>query len=408
MRVGTHRGKWSAVSGYLEGEEQPLLRAVKEIREELGLSGNQIKPVRAGEILRVFDEENDTVWVVHPFLFEAKSKTVQLDWENTEYKWIYPNELGSYETVPKLKETFDRVRYDSQASPESLRKVMSGVEELVRDKVHGASFQGRRAVKLLLDTVNASDTRNADDLFSDLMLVSSRLRNAQPAMANVWNMTGQLLHLVDIERKNTISVEELKRVVAKLGQKVLEESEEAAEDASRNTVQILPQEGKVLTHSYSRTVFRALELGSKSGRGFEVYATESYPGNEGKQLANDLVALGVPVKLIADSAVNSIMPRLKLVLVGADSVLRNGSLIHKVGTRNIAIEAKNHGIPVCSACETTKFNVSNFLGYPSKIAENIFDVTPAEYLSKFITEHGQVETVNVEERIRKLVMEIYP
>jgi translation initiation factor 2B subunit (eIF-2B alpha/beta/delta family) len=213
---------------------------------------------------------------------------------------------------------------------------------------------------------------------------------------------------VDIERRNTISVEELKRVIAELSQKTLEETEEAAEDTSRNTVHILPQEGKVLTHSYSSTVLRALELGSKSGRGFEVYATESYPGNEGKQLAKDLVALGVPVKLIADSAVNSIMPRLKLVLVGADSVLHNGALIHKIGTKNIAIEAKKHGIPVCSACETTKFSVSDFLGYHPRITEDTFDVTPAECLSKFITEHGQLETINVEERIRELVMEIYP
>lgn len=407
-RVGTHRGRWSAVSGYLEGEEKPFQRAVTEVQEEVGLSGGQINPIRAGETFRVFDEENETVWVIHPFLFEATSKSVRLDWENTEYKWIDPKELDSYATVPKLKETFDRVRYDYQASPESQKEVLSGVEELATDRIHGASFQGRRAVELLLASVKASDASDADDLFSDLMLVSLRLRNAQPAMANVWNMVGRLLHLVDLEKKNVIPIEELKRLSAEFGQKILKQAEKAAEDAAQNTVHTLPDDGKVLTHSYSSTVFRALELGLKTGRAFQVYATESYPGMEGKQFARDLGALGVPVKLIADSTVNSIMPHLNLVLVGADSVLHNASLIHKVGTRNIAIEAKKHGIPVCSASETTKFSVADFLGYPLRIADDMFDVTPAEYLSHFITEHGRVKPTSVEEQLRELVTEIYP
>ena len=35
-KVGTHKGKWAAVSGYLEGSEDPLQRAQIEIQEELG------------------------------------------------------------------------------------------------------------------------------------------------------------------------------------------------------------------------------------------------------------------------------------------------------------------------------------------------------------------------------------
>ena len=407
QKVGTHRGRWSAVSGYLEGEEEPQQRAVTEIQEELGLTKEQVKLVRAGPILRAFDQETDTVWVIHPFLFEATSNTVQLDWENTEYKWINPKELDSYQTVPRLREVYDRVRYPFQTVPESLTQVLHGVEELSRDRIHGASFLGHRTIELLQATVKASDANDADQLFSHLLLVSSRLRKAQPAMANVWNLTGQVLHHIDSKR-NVAPVVEFKRLVEEQSQKILEQAEDAAEDASRNTAHILPEDGIVLTHSYSSTVYRALELGSKSGKAFQVYATESYPGMEGKHLAEDLVALGVPVKLIADSAVNSIIPHLNLVLVGADSVLQNGSLTHKVGTRNIAIAAKRHGILVGSVCESTKFSVADFLGDQSEISKDIFDVTPAEYVSYYVTEEGRVEPSSVEEKIRELVMELYP
>lgn len=407
QKVGTHQGKWSAVSGHLEGDEDPLQRAVTEIQEEIGLTREQVNLVRAGQILRAFDQETDNVWVIHPFLFEATSNKVQLDWENTEYKWINPKELNSFQTVPKLQEAYDRVRYPIQTVPESLNQVLHGVEEFARERIHGASFLGHRAIELLQATAKASQANDPDQLFSHLLIVSLRLRKAQPAMANVWNLIGHLLHLIESKR-NTVPVEEFKRLVAEHSQKILEQAEDAAEDASRNTAHILPEDGIVLTHSYSSTVYRALELGFKSGKAFQVYATESYPGMEGERLAEDLIALGVQVKLIADSAVNSIIPHLNLVLVGADSVLQDGSLIHKIRTRNIAIAAKRQGIPVWSVCETTKFSVADFLGDHPEISKDIFDVTPAEYVSYYVTEEGRVEPGSVEGKIRELVKEIYP
>ena len=182
---------------------------------------------------------------------------------------------------------------------------------------------------------------------------------------------------------------ELKGICIEIAEEILQAAKEASEDSSRNTAHILPQTGHVLTHSYSSAVLRSLELGMKSGKGFEVYATESYPGMEGKELAKDLVALGIPVKLIPDSSVDSIISTIDSVLVGADSVLRDGSLIHKVGTRGIAIAARKSGVPFHSTCETMKFSVADFLGESPEFAWNLFDLTPSEYIDDFITEMGQ-------------------
>ncbi len=407
QKVGTHRGQWSAVSGYLEGNEQPVTRAVTEIREEVGLSDDQINLIREGEVLRAFDEETDTVWVIHPFLFEAKSTTVQLDWENSEYRWIEPNQLASHETVPKLRETFDRVHYDLQATPETLAGVLHGVGEVSGDRVHGANFLGRQALQLLSASAQASDAKDTGALFYHLLLIFLRLRRAQPAMANVWNLTGKLLQAVDRERATVASVDELKTRVKELGQRIGKAAASASEDASRNTAQILPKDGVVVTHSYSSTVLRSLELGFKSGKVFQVFATESYPGMEGKQLAKDLIALGIPVRLVADSAVLSIIPRANLVLVGADSVLKDGSLVHKTGTGNIAITAKKYGIPFCSSCETAKFSTQDFLGERLTFPTDVFDLTPARFVSNYITQDGDVEPGNVEKRMMDMQNEIY-
>jgi 8-oxo-dGTP pyrophosphatase MutT (NUDIX family) len=107
--VGTYQGRWAGVSGYLEKDDQPITRALKELEEEVGLGTKDIQLIRSGEPLRVLDKKNDVTWIVYPFLFESKTDVVTVDWEHREYKWVDPSELTSYETVPMLKETFDRV-----------------------------------------------------------------------------------------------------------------------------------------------------------------------------------------------------------------------------------------------------------------------------------------------------------
>jgi len=103
-KVRTYKGKWACVSGYLEENEEALERAYIEIEEETGLKRDDVKLIKAGEPIEFYDEKEKMSWRVHPFLFEAKRRDVKIDWEHTEYKWIYPEEIVKYETVPKLKE----------------------------------------------------------------------------------------------------------------------------------------------------------------------------------------------------------------------------------------------------------------------------------------------------------------
>ncbi len=103
-KVRTYKGKWACVSGYLEENEEALERAYIEIEEETGLKRDDVKLIKAGEPIEFYDEKEKMSWRVHPFLFEAKRRDVKIDWEHTEYKWIYPEEIVKYETVPKLKD----------------------------------------------------------------------------------------------------------------------------------------------------------------------------------------------------------------------------------------------------------------------------------------------------------------
>jgi len=107
--VGTYRGRWAAVSGYLE-EAFPLAQAYREIEEETGLTPEQVSLLRTGEPLEVLDAEAGRRWIVHPFLFEVRPDApVQVDWEHTEARWVRPEEVFAFDTVPQLAEALMQV-----------------------------------------------------------------------------------------------------------------------------------------------------------------------------------------------------------------------------------------------------------------------------------------------------------
>ena len=110
QRVGTYRGKWAGVSGYIEEGKKPVEQAWVEIKEETVLDSGDVELVGEGLPLEVVDAELGRKWIVHPFRFRVlKPEKIRIDWEHTEAKWIAPEDIDKHETVPKLLEAWERV-----------------------------------------------------------------------------------------------------------------------------------------------------------------------------------------------------------------------------------------------------------------------------------------------------------
>ena len=106
--VGSFKGKWAAVSGYIE--TTALEQAYTEIAEETGLQPDEVELVSAGRPVKA--EGEGSGWLVHPFLFGIEDRDrIRLDWEHSQMRWIKPEEIGGYDTVPMLKEALAEV-YD--------------------------------------------------------------------------------------------------------------------------------------------------------------------------------------------------------------------------------------------------------------------------------------------------------
>jgi 8-oxo-dGTP pyrophosphatase MutT (NUDIX family) len=95
---------WAGISGIIEGNEEPLYRAKKEIHEETNITEDQITLIRAAVQMRTESPQYENhEWLIFPFLFSVKNPKIKLNWENSEYQWITPSDLKKFEIVPSLE-----------------------------------------------------------------------------------------------------------------------------------------------------------------------------------------------------------------------------------------------------------------------------------------------------------------
>ncbi|KAL1932259.1 hypothetical protein VTP01DRAFT_9315 [Rhizomucor pusillus] len=156
------------------------------------------------------------------------------------------------------------------------------------------------------------------------------------------------------------------------------------------------------------------------------YCTETRPYNQGSRLtAYELVYEDIPSTLICDSMVSALLrlnPGVQAIIVGADRVAANGDTANKIGTYQLAITAKHHGILFIVAAPSTSIDLHTATGEQITIEErparelvnvtgilenkqsatvrtaadgiNVwnpsFDVTPSSLISAIVTEKGVV------------------
>ena len=135
--------------------------------------------------------------------------------------------------------------------------------------------------------------------------------------------------------------------------------------------------------------------------------TRSGPGSTGVRIADELGHLGMPVTFVDDAAAGLYAAGASKVMVGADRVCADSTLINGIGTYQLALVANKAGIPFYVLCETLKCDPrlsSNEVDLEEKEASEViepgrlptkvrvknpyFDITPMELITGVVTENG--------------------
>jgi methylthioribose-1-phosphate isomerase len=171
--------------------------------------------------------------------------------------------------------------------------------------------------------------------------------------------------------------------------------------------------GSLATIDYG-TALGVLRVAHERGKRIHVFLDETRPRLQGAALsAWELAQLGIPHTVIVDGASGLVMSRRAITccLVGCDRVAANGDVANKIGTYNLALVARAHGVPFYVAAPRSTVDLATACGADIEIEERppteithlggtaiapagtpvfnpAFDVTPAELITAIITEHG--------------------
>lgn len=149
--------------------------------------------------------------------------------------------------------------------------------------------------------------------------------------------------------------------------------------------QRFPDVREVVTLSRSQSVLDALFAPGRIRRRLRVSVLESLPGGEGREFAKDLRAAGLTARVIPDAQGVEAVKAADLLILGADAIFSDGSVIHKVGTRSLARTASRAGVPVIVVAGRSKFTGRPA---PHRALPPRFDRTPSRWISEVWTDAG--------------------
>ncbi len=252
--------------------------------------------------------------------------------------------------------------------------------------------------------------------------ICARLAATRPTAVNLFWAIDRMKALFANLAESDVPLDQIKERLLAEAHAMYEEDIAACKAMGAHGAALLPEEGGVLTHCNAGalatcgygTALGVIRAAVERGKRIHVFADETRPFLQGARLtAWELMADGIPTTVICDNMAASLMRQGKIqaVVVGADRIAANGDAANKIGTYNVAILAREHGIPFYVAAPWSTIDLATATGdaipieeRPAKevthhagkqltpngvgICNPAFDVTPAKYITAIITERG--------------------
>ncbi|HHW4678892.1 MAG TPA: S-methyl-5-thioribose-1-phosphate isomerase [Xylella sp.] len=168
------------------------------------------------------------------------------------------------------------------------------------------------------------------------------------------------------------------------------------------------------------TALGVIRAGVAQGHIVRVFAGETRPWLQGARLTVwELQQDGIEATLIADSAAAHLMKSgvVQWVVVGADRICANGDIANKIGTYQLAIAARHHGVKFMVVASSATVDMATATGDAIEIEQReagellsvsgvrtvaegivawnpVFDVTPCGLIDAIVTERGVIHSPN--------------
>jgi translation initiation factor 2B subunit (eIF-2B alpha/beta/delta family) len=270
------------------------------------------------------------------------------------------------------------------------------ISRLKNDHEHGSK---EMAMRLLRDYKNFCTTHIVKaESFSDFL---NQVDAARPSMTLLQNITQSLRGMIS---DNVDSIGNVEDAIINGINQLLKEMELSDQRIYEKTKTFCQTHNvrSVLTHSRSATIEYVLRRLGKSGTLTALTCTESRPLYEGVALANSLSA-DLNTTIIVDTLADSALKQCDCLMLGADAIDKHGNILNKIGSRLMALSAKDHNIPVICLAEAMKIlpegkvaslsgehhsatELGHMLNHNISVTNQYFEVVENELLTRIISD----------------------
>jgi methylthioribose-1-phosphate isomerase len=297
--------------------------------------------------------------------------------------------------------------------------VAEGIRQMV---VRGAPAIGITAAYGVVLGAQLHSTVNPDNWKEGLSMDMQLLAQSRPTAVNLFWALERMQRVIDtldegddpvpllLQEAQAIHQEDIaaNRAMGELGAALIE---------GQTAVITHCNAGALATGGYG-TALGVIRSAHRAGKISMVFADETRPWLQGSRLtAWELHQDNIPVSLLVEGAAASLLSQggVGWVIVGSDRIAANGDVANKIGTYNLAVVARHHGVKVMVVAPTSTIDMSLASGDQIPIESRdpgevlscggkrigadgvdawnpVFDVTPAALVDAIVTERGVVHS----------------
>ncbi len=291
-----------------------------------------------------------------------------------------------------------------------MKELLEDAQKIKSLEIQGASNVAISAIEFLSNYAKRLKCKNIETCFkklNDAQVILIDTRPTEPAMKNGLKYIMNKLE----QEKESIIPEYISDIIEKyknLYCEMLQDSKRRIAEIGSRRIPASSRKFNVMTHCHSSLVTGILLEAKKQGKNFKVINTETQPRLQGRKTAIKLMKANIEIIHVVDSAMRWAVRhyQVDLILIGADSITSEGTIINKIGSRLLALVAHEEHVPFYVASPLLKYNPETNLGLletiemrdPQEIWENppegikilnpAFETVSRRYIDGLITEAG--------------------
>lgn len=234
-------------------------------------------------------------------------------------------------------------------------------DDIISLKIQGATAVAVEGIKALGSFAERVPVNSIEEFTKKMDAARDILVNTRPTEPALRN--GMRKIFFDVHHSNG-GLDDMRQLISQTANEYLDLIKTTKETIIQTGAALIQDEYTVMTHCHSSITSAIFVRAQEMGKNIRAICTETRPRYQGRKTARELVEAGIPTIQVVDSGMRWIARResIDMICIGLDAVTSQGTVLNKIGSRLLALAAKESDIPFYVAGPLLKFDSDTAFG----------------------------------------------